>query len=92
MNVILINHFLDVDSDTIQHSGGSEGNMIKDNKTIVSLPDVSHRNDDYMMTGGGTRPLTVSNVVKVESKEGMANIINGYRGPKELKDKTLPDL
>jgi len=22
----------------------------------------------------------------------MANIINGYRGPKELKDKTLPDL
>lgn len=90
MNVILINHFLDVDSDTIQHSGGSEGNLIKD-KTIVSLPDVSHRNDDYMM-GGGTRPLTVSNVVKVESKEGMANIINGYRGPKELKDKTLPDL
>jgi len=34
MNVILINHFLDVDSDTIQHSGGSEGNLIKD-KTIV---------------------------------------------------------
>jgi len=41
--------------------------------------------------GGSTRPLTISNIVKVESEEGMADIINGYRGPEELRDNTLPD-
>lgn len=48
MNKILINHLFDVELDTIQHSGWSEGSLIKD-KTIVSLPNVRHRNDNYMM-------------------------------------------
>ena len=90
MNVVLINHLLDVESDVVQHSSGREGDLIED-KTIVSLPNVSQRNDDYMM-GGGVRPLTVSNVVEVKREEGKADIINGYRGPKEFKDEGLPHL
>jgi hypothetical protein len=89
MNEILVNHLLDVESDTIQHSGGSEGSLVKD-ETIVSLPNIRHRNDDYMM-GGDTRPLTISNVVKVEGEERKANISNGYSGPEKLRDDTLPN-
>ncbi|GAN06409.1 hypothetical protein MAM1_0122c05891 [Mucor ambiguus] len=79
----------DVESDTIQYGGGNEGSLIKD-ETIVSLPNIRHRNDDYML-GGDARPLTISNVVKVEGEERMANSINGYRWPEELRDNTLPN-
>ena len=87
MNEILVDHLLDVETDTIQHSGGSEGNLIED-KTILSLPNINHRNDDYMM-GRGTRTVTISNIIKIKGKEGLTNIIDGYRGPEELRDNTL---
>lgn len=80
---------MDIESDTVQHSGESEGNLIKD-KTIVNLPNVRHHNDDYMI-GGHMRPMTILNVAKIKSKEETTNVIDGYRGPEELKDNTLQE-
>lgn len=89
VNDVLINRLLDVELGTIQYTGGSEGNLVE-YRTIASLPNVSHRNEDYMMEGG-TRPLTISNVIEVKGKEGLPGIINGNRGPEELENGVLPN-
>jgi hypothetical protein len=81
MNEILVNHLSDFESGTIQHSGGSEGSLVK-YETTVSLPNIRHRNHDYIMRED-TGPLTVSNVAKVEGEERRANISNGYSEPEK---------
>ncbi|KAI8636024.1 hypothetical protein BD408DRAFT_113269 [Parasitella parasitica] len=88
MNDVFIDYLLDVESDTIQHSDGSKGSLVED-KTIMSLLNVSI--DDYVLERG-TWPLTISNFREIESEEGMADIIDGHRGPEELEDGVLPNL
>lgn len=89
MNLIFINHLLDVESDTVHDSGGDERFLIE-YQTIVSLPNISHRDNDYEMRRS-LRPLTISNVVKVEREEGLTNVFNFNRWPEKFSDNILPN-
>jgi len=88
MNLIFVSHLLDVESDRAQDGGGEDGLLIK-NPPVVSLPDVSQRDEDYDM-GRCTRLLTVSDGVKVEGKERMFDVLDTDRRPKKLCDGILP--
>lgn len=89
MNLILIDHFLDVESD-IGHNRDWFKRLLREDKTIVSPPNICQCDENNKMRGS-LGLLTITNVVKINIEDGMADIINGNRGPKELKDDTLPD-
>ncbi|GAN08841.1 hypothetical protein MAM1_0227d08358 [Mucor ambiguus] len=59
-------------------------------KAIVRPSNISHYNDDYMM-GGGTRLLTISNVMKIKGKKGVADVNDDYHEPQEPRHDTLPN-
>lgn len=88
MNVV-IDHLGDVKSDVVQNRGCSERSLIN-NKLKVSLPQISQRYEgDHVGRSG--RLLIISYVIKVHGEDGLADVINGKSGPKELRDNTLPN-